>query len=162
MTEEHPTDHNRNADGTYTQENTAGGHTQKGRATRSCRIQQLDSRYDTLEKLMGLFVKQGGEMIPGPELMQMHPRDVALVMQTMGAIMGDDKRGERESFWDREEGKPVQRNEFSGPNGGAIEYAEAVAAGNKLLGRTVREPTPALEAGTPGGADAEGEAGTKV
>jgi hypothetical protein len=129
-------DPNRNPDGTFAPGNDGGsGALHKGRATRRARIEHLDQKYDTLEKLMALFDRDpGGKLSPGKELLQMHPRDVALIMQSVGAIVGDDKRGERESFYDREEGKPIQRNEFSGPNGGAIEYADASQARTKLLG----------------------------
>ena len=85
------------------------------------RIEQLDAKYDTIEKLMALFVRTAdGKMTPGPELLAMHPRDGALLMQSLGAIVGDDKLRERETYWDREEGKPIGRNELTGKDGGDI------------------------------------------
>lgn len=138
MTDEaHSEDPNRKADGTFAEGNKYGGNTQRGLTTRAKRIEQLDQKYPTFEALEALFIKTTYGYEPGAELKKLHPRDVALLSQSFYAIMGGDRRGERESFWDREEGKPLQRNEFTGKDGGAIEYADATAARQALLGRTV-------------------------
>ena len=114
-------DPNRNPDGTFSKGNTVGGHTQRGRTTRAKRIEQIDEKYDTVEKLLALFdIGQDGQLSPNAELKAMHPRDAALIMQAMGAIYGDDKRGERESFWDREEGKPKDIKQLQNPDGSSI------------------------------------------
>lgn len=151
----HPEDPARCADGTFAPGNNLGGITQKGHTTYKKRAEQLDDKYDTVEKLMALFVDdpKTGRKTPGPELLSMHPRDAALIIQNMGSIFGDDKRGERETYWDRMDGKPLQRNEFSGPQGGAIEYADANQARDTLLGRTVSSAATGNEAATPGEAD---------
>ena len=107
---------NRNPDGTFKEGNKLGGLTQKGRATWRKRVEQIEEKYDSVEKLMALFVQDPatGKMAPGPELLAMHPRDAGLIMQMLGAIVGDDKFRERESFWDRDEGKAAQRHRVAG------------------------------------------------
>lgn len=105
----HPDNPNHNADGTFAQGNKLGAIELKGRTTWRKRVEQLDEKYNTVEKLLGLFDQDSnGKMLPGKDLMQMHPRDAALIMQALGAIVGDDKRLERESFLDRDEGKARQ------------------------------------------------------
>ncbi len=153
--EPHPEEPGRTADGRFAEGNNLGGLTQKGRATYVGRADALDAKYDSVDKLMALFVTDAttGRRSPGPELLAMHPRDAAIIIQNMGSIFGDDKRGERESYYDRVEGKPMQRNEFSGPNGGAITHADANQARDILLGRGVRSTTAGTADGAPGEAD---------
>lgn len=110
--EPHPTDENRYADGTYKE-----GHTPilKGYTTWENRVQQIDENYPTGAALLALFTKdEQGKMIPTEELLSRHPRDIAIIMQAIGAFMGDDKARERESFWDRKEGKARQRVALAG------------------------------------------------
>ena len=151
----HPELEGRNKDGTFAEGNELGGPAVTGYTPFNKRADQLDAKYDSVDKLAALFVKnpETGRMEPGPELRAMHPRDAAIIMQTMGAVFGDDKRGERESYYDRREGKPIQRSEFSGPNGGAIEVADANQARDILLhGRGVPGAAGSGTASTPGDA----------
>lgn len=115
--------------------NPKGSRGLAGFAPWEIRIGQLEKKYDTVQKLKALFEIDpvSGKMVMAAEFNQMNPRDAALVMQMINAFTGDDKRQERESFWDRFEGKPLQRSEISGPDRGAIEFSELSSAKQKLL-----------------------------
>jgi len=85
------------------------------------RVTQLSEKYDTVEKLMALFtVNEAGQLVPSSEFKKMNPIDAGLIWNMIGQVSGDDKRLEREAFWDRFEGKPVQKNEVTGKNGTPI------------------------------------------
>lgn len=124
--EPHPTDANRNSDGTWAEGNTLGCVSIKGRTTWRKRIEQLDETFDTGEKLLEMFEKDEkgqlrldvhGDPIPSKELLKRHHRDIALLMQAACAFIGREKRQERETFLDRDEGKSRQSIAIAGdPN----------------------------------------------
>ena len=69
------------------------------------RVDQLLKKYDTVEKLLALFTTDAnGKTIPSQDFLQMNPIDAGIIWQFLGAIMGDDKLRERETFWNRKEG----------------------------------------------------------
>lgn len=128
------------------------------------RIDQLDTKYDTVEKIMRLFVAdpQTGKMSPGPDLLAMHPRDAALIMQSLGAIVGEDKLRERETYWDREEGKAIQRNEFAGPGGKELFRGDAATARQTLEGRAIPLLTGSSEEGEDKPSDGQAGPGPSI
>ena len=84
-----------------------------GFAPWNVRVKQLGAKYDTIEKLMALFEPDTatGKMKPTKAFLQMNPIDGGIIWGMLGQLMGDDKRNERESFWNRREGKPVERRD---------------------------------------------------
>lgn len=107
------------------------------------RVEQLERKYDSVEKLMALFEVDPAtqRMRPTREFQRMNPFDAGIVWQMIGQVSGDDKRMERESFWDRREGKPMQRNELTGKDGSALFNSDRDYIESKLLSPLESEGT---------------------
>lgn len=114
----------RNPDGTFIKgiaPNPSGQNGTKGFARWEIRVEQLSNKYDSVEKLMALFtLDDKGNMQPSKELMQMNPIDAGIIRQLIGQLTGRDTIRERESFWDRYQGKPKQTVEHQGLGKGDI------------------------------------------
>lgn len=111
----------RNPDGTLVKgavlnPNGRNGENRKGFAPWAVRVEQLAYKYDTVEKLFALFVEnpETGNMKMSKEFLGMNPIDAGIIWQLIGAIIGDDKRLERESFWNRKEGLPKETVKHEG------------------------------------------------
>jgi len=115
-----------------------------GRARWDKRVEHILDKYPTLEALEAL--------VRGPDWKQTHPLDAGIVAQLIGQFSGDDKRLERESFWDRMEGKPKERKELSGPDGGDI----GVSIRGEASG-AVRSVVSALTSGRADSGDSKAE-----
>lgn len=88
----------------------ANGNRHAGLAPWKVRMGQLATKYSSYSKLMSLFTldKDTGLRVPTKEFMDMNPIDTGLIWQLIGQNEGNDKRLERESFWDRLDGKPKE------------------------------------------------------
>lgn len=111
----------RNPDGTVAKGavlNPTGenGNRRSGFAPWSVRVEQLQTKYDTLKKLMALFVFDEAKdtVKASDELLKMNPIDAGIIWQMFGACYGDDKRLERESLWNRKEGLPKETVKHEG------------------------------------------------
>jgi hypothetical protein len=103
------------------------GQRARGFAPWGVRQAQIELKYDTVEKLLDLFLYDEKENVIAwkmSELRKLNPTDAGLILQRARGIFGDDVRLERESFWDRYEGKPLQRSELTGASGGPIAFSD--------------------------------------
>lgn len=128
---DHPTDPNRYANGDFKPGNNANPKGENGRAPGFApwgkRVAQLEEKYNTVESVLSLFTwdEESNKLKwKKYELSKLNPRDAGLILQIAKGIFGDDVRLERESFWDRYEGKPLQRSELTGASGGPITFAD--------------------------------------
>jgi hypothetical protein len=123
----------------------------KGFAPWHVRVRLLEEKYDTVAKLMSLFTFDPvtEELTPNDELEKMNPLDAGIIWQLALTIMGNDKRREREAFWDRYEGKPSQRNELAGGNGEALSQSDRDALFSRLLAPVSEGDTDDVESERP-------------
>lgn len=145
-----------NADGTFKIGNQANPTGENGRRPTGMpwkmRANFIEEKYPTLEDLLQFFDvtfddKTKAEIYkPNSKLKKMPHRDATIIVGLFEEFVGSDKIRAREAYWDRHDGKPTQRNELTGRDGGPIvistdEAADAVRS--KLL--------PELTASDPAG-----------
>lgn len=133
-----PVTEHQNPDGTFKEGNNANPNGGNGNVTG---WQKSGTR---LQRWYAKPAKELKELAENLEkLEELTAIDVACARVVIGSMFGKETLAHFNAAMDRIEGKALQRNEFSGKDGGAITYADANAARQALLGRTVPGPTPA-------------------
>ena len=111
---EEPTKPQRNALGQLLPGHTAnpsGENGMKGLARWEMRVEQLSAKYPTMADLMQFFtLDKFNNLLHSPALLELNPIDAGIIRQLVAGVVGKakDVREDRESFWDRFQGKPTQ------------------------------------------------------
>ena len=103
----------RTADGRFAggAPNPTGKNGMKGLARWEIRVEQLAAKYPTMQDLMQFFtLDKFGSLQPAPALLELNPIDAGIIRQLVAGVVGKakDVREDRESFWDRFQGKATQ------------------------------------------------------
>lgn len=119
------------------------------------RVQILEEKYPDIESLEKFFEPEkdvSGRILcynQTKAFKQLPHRDSSIIQGLFDEFTGDhaDRLKAREAYWDRHDGKPTQRSELSGPDGGPINISTEEAA-NAVRGKLL----PELAAGDKGSA----------
>ena len=91
--------------------NPTGKNGMKGLTRWEIRVEQISAKYPTMADLMQFFtLDEFGSLQPAPALLELNPIDAGIIRQLVAGVVGKarDVREDRESFWDRFQGKPTQ------------------------------------------------------
>ena len=89
--------------------NPTGANGMKGFARYEIRVEQLNAKYPTCQDLMQFFILgETGQLLPSAKLLEMNAIDAGIIRQLIGQVVGGQTLKERESMWNRMQGKPVE------------------------------------------------------
>ena len=91
--------------------NPTGKNGMKGLTRWEIRVEQISAKYPTMADLMQFFtLDKFGNLQPAPALLEINHIDAGIIRQLVAGVIGKakDVREDRESFWDRFQGKPTQ------------------------------------------------------
>lgn len=100
------------------------------------RVLLLEEKFPTLEDLFQFFdIDAADNFKPNKLLRAMPHRDATILMGMFEEFMKGDRLAAREAYWNRHDGKPTQRTELTGAEGGPISVTDESRAAvvGKLL-----------------------------